>query len=250
MLDFISDLHLQAAEPDTFAGWKAYMSETAADAVFILGDLFEVWVGDDAAETRPSGEVPFEAQCAGVLRHAAKRMKVHLMRGNRDFLLGQDFCDTTGVTLLDDPFVLKLPHERWVLSHGDALCLDDVDYQQFRTTVRSPQWQSTFLAKPLLERRNIARQLREQSQARKLATAHFADADLEATVSLLEQAGASHLIHGHTHKPADHLLKGTMQRHVLSDWDLGARPARAQVLRLAVTEDEVATMSRIPPSQA
>ena len=250
MLDFISDLHLQAAEPETFEGWKAYMGATIADAVFILGDLFEVWVGDDAAESQPSGDVPFEVRCADVLRHTSSRMAVHLMHGNRDFLVGPDFCSSTGITLLDDPCVLKLPMERWVLSHGDALCLDDVDYQQFRSSVRSPPWQSAFLAKPLRERREIARQLRDQSQARKLATTQFADADLEATVLLLEQAGASHLIHGHTHKPADHQARAGLQRHVLSDWDLGARPARAQVLRLTLGADGVAAMSRIAPSKS
>lgn len=258
VIDFISDLHLQAAEPETFAAWQRYLVTTRADAVFILGDLFEVWVGDDAtshygsdstSNTGP-GHPSFEAVCAGVLKLAAERFPLYFMHGNRDFLVGTEFCESTGATLLSDPCIFEFCGERWALSHGDALCLADVDYQAFRKTVRSPAWQTGFLAKPLVERRDIARNLREQSTARKAAATTYADADESATLQLLATAGARHLIHGHTHRPASHVLPGGLRRHVLSDWDLNAVPARAQVFRLSLAEPGTASIARIPLEQA
>ena len=249
MIDFISDLHLQATDPANFAAWRTYMQQTQADAVFILGDLFEVWVGDDAADTLATGDISFEGRCAEVLRQTAAHRAVFFMHGNRDFLVGKRFCDGLGVTWVQDPFVLEFPGERWVLSHGDALCLSDVDYQRFRETVRSDLWQATFLAKPLAERRGIARDLRQQSQAHQLAVTSYADADSEATLALLTGSSASHLIHGHTHKPADHRHGEGLSRHVLSDWDVEASPARAQVLRLTCRQSGPVTMSRIAPSK-
>jgi UDP-2,3-diacylglucosamine hydrolase len=258
VVDFISDLHLQAAEPLTFAAWQKYLENTRAGAVFMLGDLFEVWVGDDAAAegTQDStsktalGHPSFEAVCASVLKQASERFPLYFMHGNRDFLVGKKFCDSTGVTLLADPCIFEFRGERWVLSHGDALCLADVDYQAFRKTVRSPAWQAGFLAKPLNERRDIARGLRQQSEARKSAVAAYADADEDATLQLLAHTGARHLVHGHTHRPATHVLPGGLQRHVLSDWDLTAVPARAQVFRLSREEPGTASIGRIPLEQA
>lgn len=254
VVDFISDLHLQANEPLTFAAWQRYLENTRADAVFMLGDLFEVWVGDDAASDSASptgrGHPSFEAVCASVLKRASSRISLHFMHGNRDFLVGEKFCESTGLTLLDDPCVFEFHGERWALSHGDALCLADVDYQVFRKTVRSPAWQAGFLAKPLKQRRDIARGLREQSEARKSAAATYADADEEATLQLLSRASARLLVHGHTHRPATHVLPGGLQRHVLSDWDLTAVPARAQVFRLALEEPGTASSARIPLEQA
>jgi UDP-2,3-diacylglucosamine hydrolase len=248
VIDFISDLHLQAAEPLNFAAWRSYLRQTRADAVFILGDLFEVWVGDDAAANSTSGALSFEAQCAEVLRETTARKPVYFMHGNRDFLLGPHFCNASGVKLLQDPCVLAFGGERWVLSHGDALCLDDLDYQRFRETVRTPQWQASFLAKPLEERRLIARGLREQSQARKLAASTYADADFAAAGALMTASMANHLIHGHTHRPADHLHGGALHRHVLSDWDMDAQPPRAQVLRLESHAQGPFSLSRILPT--
>jgi UDP-2,3-diacylglucosamine hydrolase len=250
VIDFISDLHMQAAEPQTFSAWRDYLQKTRADAVFILGDLFEVWIGDDAASVAPLGEASFEAECAVVLKNASRRLDLFFMRGNRDFLVGKQFCASNGVRFLDDPCVLQLPAERWVLSHGDALCLADLDYQQFRKTVRSVGWQSAFLAKSLTERRELARQLREQSQARQRVMTEYADADESAVLALLAQTGARHLLHGHTHRPASHLLAGGLRRHVLSDWDLQAQPPRAQVLRLTFPVAGAAEISRIAPTQA
>jgi UDP-2,3-diacylglucosamine hydrolase len=226
--DFISDLHLQTSEPATFDAWRAYMRTTPADAVFILGDLFEVWVGDDAA-----GEPGFEADCAAVLRDTAVRLPVFFMHGNRDFLVGQGLMQASDATLLDDPTVLTFLGQRLLLTHGDALCLDDSAYLVFRAQVRSPAWQRDFLARPLTERKAIARGLREQSEARKQTGVPYADVDGAETLRWLQAADARTMIHGHTHRPADHELGAGRRRIVLSDWDASAAPPRLQVLRVS-----------------
>ena len=227
-VDLISDLHLQAGEPATFDAWQGYLQTTPADALFILGDLFEVWIGDDAA-TQPG----FEAQCAVALSQIAARMPVYFMHGNRDFLVGPAFAAQCGLTLLEDPTVLVLHGARWLLSHGDLLCLDDVEYLRFREQVRTPEWQATFLAKPLQERRAIARTMRAQSEDRKRRPDMvWADVDGAAAREWLQTASAQTMVHGHTHRPADHDLGSGLQRRVLSDWDVEAQPPRAQVLCL------------------
>jgi UDP-2,3-diacylglucosamine hydrolase len=228
-IDLISDLHLQAQEPATFEAWQRYLLATPADALFILGDLFEVWVGDDAA-TQPG----FEAQCAALLRSVAERMPVYFMHGNRDFLAGPALAAQCGFALLDDPTVLVLNGVRWLLSHGDLLCLDDTDYLKFRVQVRTPEWQRAFLARPLAERRALARAMRVQSEDRKRSPDMVcADVDADAARQWLRQAGAHTLVHGHTHRPADHELGEGLRRIVLSDWDAAASPPRAQALRLS-----------------
>lgn len=230
VVDFISDLHLQASEPATFAAWQHYMQTTPADALFILGDLFEVWVGDDVLQ-----ECGFEHQCAQVIKQTAVTLPTFFMHGNRDFLIGNDMMSACNTTLLSDPTVLSFNSKRWLLSHGDALCTDDAPYMAFREQVRSADWQQTFLAKPLAERQTIARGLRQQSEAQKRSVAAYADVDAKAARQLLLSANASTLIHGHTHKPAVHDLGGGLQRVVLSDWDAQGTPPRAEVLRLSGT---------------
>ena len=227
-LDFISDLHLQDSEAATFTAWCHYMQRTNADALFILGDLFEVWVGDDALQ--PGS---FEAQCAQIIQQTAGRLPVFFMHGNRDFLMGLSLMRACNAQLLSDPTVLSFKQQRFVLSHGDALCIDDLEYMAFRSKVRSAQWQEAFLAQPLAERQTIARELRQQSEAKKSLSADYADVDEEAARNMLKQANANTLIHGHTHKPATHDLHGNLQRVVLSDWDALATPPRAEVLRLS-----------------
>ncbi|MDM0016767.1 UDP-2,3-diacylglucosamine diphosphatase [Variovorax saccharolyticus] len=228
-VDLISDLHLQASEPATVDAWRGYLDTTPADAVFILGDLFEVWVGDDAA-TLPG----FEAQCAEVLRAASARRPLYFMHGNRDFLLGADFAARCGMTLVADPTVLVLHGERWLLSHGDALCLEDTEYLRFRAQVRAPEWQQALLARPLEERRTLARSVRAQSEDRKRSPdVVWADVDADAARDWLQQAGARTLVHGHTHRPANHDLGQGLRRVVLSDWDAAAHPPRAQLLCLS-----------------
>jgi UDP-2,3-diacylglucosamine hydrolase len=249
VVDFISDLHLQASEPDTVQAWADYLAHTRANAIFMLGDLFEVWVGDDALTTAAdSHEARFESRCATLLQQASRQRALYFLHGNRDFLFGPAAAQACGLTLLDDPTVLTFGSQRWLLTHGDALCLDDTDYLQFRAQVRSPGWQQAFLARPLAERRAVAAGLRGQSEARKHSGAPYADVDAGAAQAWLQAAGACRLIHGHTHRPADHGLGPDLQRHVLSDWDAAATPARAEVLRLQLEPTGV-QMQRLPLAQ-
>ena len=241
VLDFISDLHLRAEDGATFETWKRYLADTSADALFILGDLFEVWVGDDAADG-PG----FEHDCARILSTAGQRVVIHFMPGNRDFLLGERFLRASGMTGIGDPTVLVFGEQRWLLSHGDALCLDDVPYQRFRRMVRDPAWQRDVLARSLDDRRALARQIREQgTRSAGSDPLDYADVDPEAARRWLQAAGAVTLIHGHTHRPGQHGLEPVSRngqqateepagrrRIVLSDWDAGAEPPRAEVLRL------------------
>ena len=252
VIDFISDLHLQASEPATVDAWQHYLQTTRADALFILGDLFEVWVGDDSVEGmthKPDQTNGFEARCAQALKSASQRLDVYFIHGNRDFLLGPAFAASCGMTLLNDPCVLEFGGQRWLLSHGDALCLADTDYMRFRAQVRSTEWQQTFLAKPLFERQEMARALRTQSDQRKRSTAIYADVDSQAACHWLNAAQASTLIHGHTHRPADHDLtcglNQVRRRIVLSDWDATATPPRMEVLRLHADPRVNGTLQRL-----
>ena len=224
-VDFISDLHLADDTPRTVAAWRDYLLNTRADAVFILGDLFGAWVGDDA---RFEG---FEATASAVLSEAAHLRPIAFMVGNRDFLLGAEMLAACGVTALPDPTVLCAFDQRAMLSHGDAWCLADTDYQQFRREVRDPAWQARILAKPLAERRALARSIRSESE-RKAAEhqGEWADVDGPTAIEALLSAHATALVHGHTHRPATEALAPTLARHVLSDWDLD-HADRAQVLR-------------------
>lgn len=240
-VDFISDLHLQSGEPQTAEAFWRYLSAPphgAADALFILGDLFEVWVGDDVldADVPGSDEHQFQQRCAATLHAHSRHTRVFFLHGNRDFLLGQRALEACGMQGLDDPTVLVFQGQRWLLSHGDALCLDDTDYMRFRAQVRQAAWQQAFLAQPLAQRAAIARELRAQSEARKKLTGNdpslWADVDAEAARDWLLHARAQTLIHGHTHRPAEHDLGERRQRVVLSDWDARAHPSRAEVLRL------------------
>ena len=226
-VDFISDLHLQPSEPATVRAWRRYLADTPAGAVFILGDLFEAWVGDDAA-LAPG----FAADCARVLRDAAALRPVFFLHGNRDFLVGDALARQCGFSLLDDPTALDFAGQRWLLSHGDALCLADTDYLRFRSQVRTPQWMQAFLQKPLAEREAVARQLRDASLARQGMTTEYADVDTALARQWLHAAGAQALIHGHTHRPAEHDLGDGLRRIVLADWEPEATPPRGQVLRL------------------
>ena len=238
-VDFISDLHLNVHEPATFEAWQAYMQATPADAVFILGDLFEVWVGDDILEDKGDNEQnahaeSFEYRCASVLRQASRHTALFFMHGNRDFLVGQTLMSFCHSRLLDDPTVLCFLNQRWLLSHGDALCLDDTAYMQFRRLVRGSAWQEAFMAQPLAKRQAVAADIRRQSEARKqLERQDYADVDAKAAREWLTAARSPMLIHGHTHRPATHALDQGLARTVLSDWDLSAQPPRADVLRLS-----------------
>ena len=247
-LDFISDLHLHESEQETFLAWQHYMQQTPAQAVFILGDLFEAWVGDDVVGTvtlEASGHDSFELRCARILKSCAQQRDLFFMRGNRDFLVGKSFTLACGLRLLEDPSVLSFAGQRWLLTHGDALCLSDTEYMQFRAQVRGPAWQQQFLAQPLEQRKAIARGLRERSEARKKVQSVLYDVYTQAALEWVAIASADWLIHGHTHQPANHALGAHAQRVVLSDWDLRANPPRAQVLRItSATQTGPATVQR------
>ncbi|NUZ07632.1 UDP-2,3-diacylglucosamine diphosphatase [Piscinibacter koreensis] len=227
-VDFISDLHLSSDTPRTFDAWSDHMRHTDADAVFILGDLFEAWVGDDMREA------PFEAACVDVLRAAARQRVVGFMAGNRDFLVGPDMLSASGMVELADPTRMVAFDAALLVTHGDALCLDDHDYQRFRALVRDPAQQQAFLERPLAERLAIGRATRHASEQRRVETDEqpFVDLDVAATVTLMRDAGVATLIHGHTHRPGSSELAPGLTRHVLTDWELdhASRP-RAEVLR-------------------
>ncbi len=220
---FVSDLHLDASRPQVTTLFRDFLCSEAlhAEALYILGDLFEAWVGDDTAD-----------EPADVVRAALKAVTiagvpVFVMRGNRDFLLGPRFAEATGVQLLPDPAVILLNGEPTLLMHGDLLCTDDLAYQAFRQQVRSPAWQEKFLAQQLAARLSFAEQARAASREHQqgmqvdgtLET--IADVSPSTVRQLLEGYGVTRLIHGHTHRPAIHSLNlndGRGQRIVLGDW--------------------------------
>ncbi|MBI3154165.1 MAG: UDP-2,3-diacylglucosamine diphosphatase [Burkholderiales bacterium] len=243
-IDFVSDLHLASALPRTFDAWATHLLHTPADAVLMLGDVFEVWVGDD----QRGGA--FEQHCVQVLAEAASRRCIGFMPGNRDFLLGEAMRRDGGLMALADPTALDAWGQRLLLTHGDALCLADNAYQRFRAESRSERWQRDFAALPLAERLARAGAARAESDRRRRAQpfdpALWADVDPAAAVAWMHAAGCHDLIHGHTHRPGDEVIAPGYTRHVLTDWDLdGAGRARAEVLRL--TRDGLA---RVAPSRA
>jgi UDP-2,3-diacylglucosamine hydrolase len=245
-IDFISDLHLQESEPANFAAFTRYLRSTPAEAIFILGDLFEVWVGDDLLEDT----VSFEARCCQALRQCAQSKSIFFIHGNRDFLIGSTFLHASGMQGLPDPTVLTVGSARYLLSHGDALCLADLDYQKFRTQVRSSAWQQQFSAQPLPVRMEQARAMRAQSEARKQQSTAWIDLDPVETQRWMQAAAAQHMVHGHTHEGVDHLFGSTAttpvransMRHVLCDWHADASPPRAQVLRLSCKSDRASAL--------
>ena len=224
-LAFLSDVHLDADDSSTFQAWADYLLHLHADALFILGDLFEVWVGDDILS---DPQATFERDCLSRVHAVSQRMPVYWMAGNRDFLLGSAACEAGGMQALNDPCVLHTSESTCLLSHGDALCLEDTDYQLFRAKVRSSEWQNAFLAKPLQERIQEARAIRAHSEARKTTNHIWVDVDATAAVGWLTDHKASLLLHGHTHRAAVHQLGNGLERQVLSDWHADADPPRLQ----------------------
>ena len=219
MIFFISDLHLSPRSPGATRLFLQFLAVRArqAEALYILGDLFEAWIGDDDIDD------PYHAQIIAGLRGATDAgLKIALQHGNRDFLLGQAFASASGIRLLNDPYILSTPAWQFVLSHGDALCLDDSAYMAFRTQVRSPEWQAALLAKPLAERRAIAAHMREVSESSQRDKDNpYSDLQASATDDFLREHGYATFIHGHTHQPAkhDHIVDGIhVERWVLADW--------------------------------
>lgn len=215
---FISDLHLSPEQPETGRLFLRFLREQGKgiESLYILGDLFEVWLGDDAI--LPAYQPFLEA-----LRDLGERgVSLHVMRGNRDFLMGESFASLTGATLLEDPTAVSLGGIPTLLMHGDLLCTDDVAYQEFRAMVHDPAWQRALLGKSMEERLNMARQLREESRsATRGKSAEIMDVNQETVEQFLREFGASQLIHGHTHRPAEHrfTLDGhPVTRFVLPEW--------------------------------
>jgi UDP-2,3-diacylglucosamine hydrolase len=215
---FISDLHLEAARPDITGRFIDFLQGPArrCEALYILGDLFESWVGDDAADESQS-------RIVGALRQlTAHGVPCFIMHGNRDFLLGEAFCRASGTTLLGDPLLLTLYGRTLLVMHGDALCSDDQSYQRLRATVRDTTWQQQFLGLSIEQRRFLAGAARAGSQAH-TATIRYEIADVNAaSVELaLRHSGTDTLLHGHTHRPAVHRLNvdgRDCTRIVLGDW--------------------------------
>lgn len=227
-IDFISDLHLDASRPRTFDAWKHFLMEATGQAVFILGDLFEAWIGDDACR-----QEIFEADAINALHQAAKCRWIGFLPGNRDFLVGSAMLQHIGVHPVADPAVLEAHGQRILLTHGDLLCVEDVNYQRFRLQVRDPSWQRLFLARPLSERRELARNMRDASRQHQNDMAAWADVDPEAALRWLIQAQCNVMVHGHTHRPGSQSMAPGYERHVLTDWELDCSgAARAEVLRL------------------
>ncbi len=215
---FVSDLHLDAIRPRVDEQFLKFLAGEArdADALYVLGDLFESWVGDDC----PAGSQ--DAIVAGLAALTAAGVPCFVMHGNRDFLLGDDFCARTGARLLPDPTLLTLYGERVLVMHGDALCSDDAAYQRLRATVRDREWQRRFLALPRAARETLAGAARHGSRAHTATLGEVISDVSPASVALaLRGAGCSVLLHGHTHRPAIHTFEvdgRPCTRIVLGDW--------------------------------
>jgi UDP-2,3-diacylglucosamine hydrolase len=215
---FISDLHLDPARPDISDRLLGLLRTEArrADALYILGDLFEAWLGDDDPE-------PLAAAVAGELRDVADAgVPIGFIHGNRDFLLGHDYAARCGMRLLPDPTVIDLYGEPTLLMHGDLLCTEDAGYQAFRRQVRDPRWINAFLAQPLQARQQFARQARAASAEHQAGVDQMiTDVSGESVRATLRLYGVRRLIHGHTHRPAEHAIDvdgRCCERIVLADW--------------------------------
>ena len=215
---FISDLHLEASQPEIGEQFLSFLKAEArgAEALYILGDLFEVWLGDDDPN-------PYYATMKTALRELADTgVPMYFMHGNRDFTIGKDFAAETGVEILADPTIVELYGESVLLCHGDSLCTDDVEYQQVRAMTRNPDWQAMMLAKSIEERIAFAMQAREESKARgESVSDEIMDVNQDAVIALLREHGVATLLHGHTHRPAIHdvdLGDRSAKRIVLGDW--------------------------------
>lgn len=215
---FISDLHLEPGRPEIGEQFREFLAGPArqADALYILGDLFEAWIGDDDPN-------PYYAQMRIAIRELSDSgVPVYFMHGNRDFMIGKAFAAEAGVVLLDDPHALQLHGESVLLSHGDALCTDDVEYQQVRAMTRNPDWQAMMMSKSIEERITFALQAREQSLSRNESlTEEIADVNQGTVEKTIKESGADILLHGHTHRPAVHPFHvdgRPVHRIVLGDW--------------------------------
>jgi UDP-2,3-diacylglucosamine hydrolase len=217
---FISDLHLCESRPTIIEAFALFLKQVAADAdaLYILGDLFEYWAGDDAIQTG------VHAQTIDALNQLSQQgVKVYLMHGNRDFLLGDVFSKATNCTILPDPSLISLHGQSILISHGDVLCTDDITYQQFRNEVRTDTWKAQFLSQPLSSRIAYIESIRAKSEQEKSTKLMgIMDVNVSAVTALLKKYNyPSTLVHGHTHRPMkhSHQINGHhCDRWVLGDW--------------------------------
>ena len=220
---FISDLHLQPSHPHNAEAFHRFLAEraTGSQALYLLGDLFEYWAGDDDLDA------PFHQSIIRALRAVSDAgVAVYWIAGNRDFLVGQQFADAAGLTLLAEPHVVDIGGQRVTLVHGDAQCTADTKYMEFRAQVRHPAWQQQFLAMPLAQRKAIIAGLREGSrEAHGSKSYEIMDVTPEAVDDLFARTESDIIIHGHTHRPALH-QQGARRRYVLPDWEVDAEPPR------------------------
>jgi len=224
---FVSDVHLQPSLPLTTQAFLDFLRIHAARSrqLYLLGDLFEYWAGDDDLVT------PYHRQIADAIRAVSEAgADVFWISGNRDFLVGQEFAKAAGTTLLPDPFVAEIAGQRIVLTHGDAQCTDDHAYMAFRAQVRQPEWQAQFLSQPLAQRKSIIEGMRSGSrEAQKSKACEIMDVNPAAIAALFDATDAAVMIHGHTHRPATHETKSSGKkhvRHVLPDWDCDSEVPR------------------------
>lgn len=230
-IHFISDLHLCAERPALTAVFERYLAGPArtASALYILGDLFEYWAGDDDLDD------PLNTRVARQLATLADvGCRVFFMPGNRDFLLGADFARRAKLEILPEPALIPLGDRQALLCHGDSLCTDDIAYQAFRTQVRNPTWQAQFLAQPLALRKQIIAGVRMKSEeAKSEKAAAIMDVNAASVAALLQEHGFPLLIHGHTHRPAEHRTNvdsHACERWVLADWRDENGEAKGEVL--------------------
>jgi len=214
---FISDLHLAPERPEITQAFFRFLETTASDAseLYILGDFFDAWLGDD-------DDTPLVAEIITQLAAFAQHTPTFFMHGNRDFLVGEQFAKQAGVTLLPEPTIIDINNTPTLLIHGDSLCTQDEEYMAFRQMVRNTQWQQMVLAKPLEERKALAKQIRATSQSmNSLKADDIMDVTPSEVIKLMEDHNVTQLIHGHTHRPARHPLslnKQAGERIVLGDW--------------------------------
>ncbi|MCV6622800.1 MAG: UDP-2,3-diacylglucosamine diphosphatase [Cellvibrionaceae bacterium] len=212
---FISDLHLDESRPEVTESFLTFLKDRAskADALYILGDFFEVWIGDD-------DDAPLASSIQQqLLKLSQGGTAVFIMHGNRDFLYGERFCQNSGASLLSDPTLIEVAGKSCLLMHGDSLCTDDAEYMAFRQQARNPAWQEQLLSQPLEVRRQLAQQLRQQSKSMSAMKAEdIMDVNSDAVAQVLAEHNADILIHGHTHRPARHSLDNGKERIVLGDW--------------------------------
>ena len=215
---FISDLHLQESRPDITEAFLEFLDDTAskAEKLYILGDLFEAWIGDDDQNN-------FISEIQAALLKTNKTTKIFFLHGNRDFLIGTKFASSSGFELLHDPTIEEMFGNNVLLMHGDLLCTEDHDYQVFRKTSRDPKWQDEFLNKSIQERQEIALNLRTISkEATEIKKDEIMDVSTTEVIRIMEESSVNLLIHGHTHRPKSHNIKVNDQpaeRIVIGDWD-------------------------------